>query len=230
MDFDIAVHGGIRVTDNITFLITQTTVATWIVMAIFFTLAIIVRIKSRNWDPLKKPTGLQNVIEMAVDAWEKFYLNSAGEKLHVLAPWFFSLFAFLLISNMIGIVGIRPPTADWGVTFPLAISSFFLFHYAGLRHRPKAYLRGIFLEPIFVFAPLNVLGELARPISLSFRLFGNVLGGMILLSLIYGIAPMLLRFVFPTFLHLYFDIAAGALQAFIFVMLSLTFMGINAAD
>ena len=230
MDFDIAVHGGIRVTDNITFLITQTIVATWIVMAIFFTLAIIVRIKSRNWDPLKKPTGLQNVIEMAVDAWEKFYLNSAGEKLHVLAPWFFSLFAFLLISNMIGIVGIRPPTADWGVTFPLAISSFFLFHYAGLRHRPKAYLRGIFLEPIFVFAPLNVLGELARPISLSFRLFGNVLGGMILLSLIYGIAPMLLRFVFPTFLHLYFDIAAGALQAFIFVMLSLTFMGINAAD
>jgi F-type H+-transporting ATPase subunit a len=116
------------------------------------------------------------------------------------------------------------------MTFPLAFSSFILFQYAGIRHRPKAYLRGIFLEPVFVFAPLNVIGELARPISLSFRLFGNVLGGMILLSLLYGIAPIVTRFILPVPLHMYFDLAAGALQAVIFTVLSLVFVGMAAED
>jgi F-type H+-transporting ATPase subunit a len=199
-------------------------------MGLLLILAIIVRVKSNKWDPAKKPTGLQNVIEMCIDAWEKFFKTNSSERVAYLAPWFFALFAFLLISNMIGVTGLRPPTADWGMTFPLAASSFFLIQFAGIRHRPKAYLRGIFLEPLFVFAPLNVIGELARPISLSFRLFGNVLGGMILLSLLYGIAPIVVQFILPAPLHMYFDLAAGALQAVIFVVLSITFVGIAAED
>ena len=113
--------------------------------------------------------------------------------------------------------------------FPLAFSSFLLFQYAGLRHRPKSYLKSIFLEPFFLFAPLNVIGELARPISLSFRLFGNVLGGMILLTLLYN-APIFMRFVFPIPLHGYFDLVAGALQAVIFTVLSLVFVGMAAEE
>lgn len=232
--FDIQVFTGIPVTENITFLITETTVNMWIVMVLLLLFAIIVRIKSRNWNPTDKPTGLQNFAEMCIDAWEKLFKGSSSEKLMYLSPWFFTLFAFLLISNMIGVTGLRPPTADWGLTFPLAFSSFILFQYAGIRHRPKAYLKGIFFDPHPLmapfFAPLNVIGELARPISLSFRLFGNILGGMVLLSLLYGLAPMVLRFLLPVPLHLYFDIAVGALQAFIFTMLSITFAGIAAED
>ena len=230
MEFVIRVFGSIRITDGITFLITETTVSTWIVMALLLTLGVIVRIKSRNWDPAKKPAGLQNLIEYCIEAWEKFFRSNSSERVIGLAPWFFTLFVFLLTSNMIGALGIRPPTADWGMTFPLAFSSFLLFQYAGLKNRPKAYLRGIFLEPVFVFAPLNVIGELARPISLSFRLFGNVLGGMILLSLLYGIAPFAVQLLLPVPLHMYFDLAAGALQAVIFTVLSLTFVGIAAED
>ncbi|MCL1846318.1 MAG: F0F1 ATP synthase subunit A [Defluviitaleaceae bacterium] len=229
MDFNINVFGSFRVTDTIEFLITDTTISIWIVMGLLLFLALIVRIKSRNWDPMVKPTGFQNVMEICIDGWEKFYKSNTSDVVAYLSPWFFSLLVFLLISNMIGIVpGVRPPTADWGMTFPLALLSFFLIQFAGVRHRPKAYLKGIFLEPVFVFAPLNVIGELARPISLSFRLFGNILGGMILLSLLYGIAPFITRLVLPVPLHIYFDLAAGALQAVIFTMLSLTFVSIAA--
>ena len=226
-DITIAVFRSIPV-GNIEFLITETTVNTWIVMGLILLLGVIVRIKSAKWDFTKKPKGLQNIVEMCVDAWDKFFRNTSSEKVIYLAPWFFTLFVFLMISNMIGITGLRPPTADWGMTFPLAVSSFFLFQFAGLRHRPKSYLKSIFLEPLFVFAPLNVIGELARPISLSFRLFGNVLGGMILLSLLYGIAPIIVQFALPIPLHIYFDLAAGALQAVIFTVLSLVFVGMSA--
>jgi len=230
MDFAIQIFARLQITDSIAFLITDTTVSTWIVMALLFIFAITVRIKSRSWDPTEKPKGLQNILEMCIEAFEKLFRSNAGDKMIGLAPWFFSLFAFLILSNLIGIVGIRPPTADWGMTFPLAFASFILFQYAGLKCRPKAYLKSIFLEPVFIFAPLNILGEIARPIALSFRLFGNVLGGMILLSLLYGMAPLALQIVFPAALHMYFDLAAGVLQAFIFTILSIAFVGLNAGE
>jgi len=192
-------------------------------------LGIAVNVKSKNWKPEDKPSGLQNIIEMCVNAFQGFFRGSASEKLDHLQPWFFTLFAFLLVGNMIGVIGLRPPTADWSVTFPLALASFILFQYAGLRYRPKNYLKG-FLQPVFVFLPLNLLGEFARPIALSFRIFGNVLGGFVLLSLLYGIAPIFIRPLFPVALHLYFDIASGFLQAFIFTVLSLTFVGLAAED
>ena len=228
MDFAIQIFGELRI-GGLKFYITETMVVTWIVGALMAALAITVRVKSKNWNAMDKPKGLQNFIEMCVDAFEGFFKNSASEKVSYLAPWFFTLFSFLIVSNMIGITGLRPPTADWGMTFPLAAASFFLFQYAGLRYRPKNYLKG-FLQPVFVFLPLNLMGEFARPIALSFRLFGNILGGVVLLSLLYGIAPIALRFVFPAFLHMYFDLAAGLLQAFIFTVLSLTFVGLAAED
>lgn len=228
MDFAIQIFGELRVGD-ITFLISETTITTWIIAVILIAFAIVVRVKSRNWNATDKPKGLQNFIEMCVDGFEGLFKNSAGEKLLYLAPWFFTLFAFLIVSNIIGITGLRPPTADWGMTFPLAFASFVLFQFAGLRYRPKNYLKGFF-QPVFVFFPLNVMGEFSRPIALSFRLFGNILGGVILLSLLYGLAPIALRFVLPSFLHIYFDLAAGLLQAFIFTVLSLTFVGLAAED
>jgi len=229
MDFNIRVFHEIQVSDTITFLITETTVSTWIIMGLMLLFGIVVRVKSAKWyaDPMAKPSGLQNFVELCVDTFDGFFKSNAGDKVHKLAPWFFTLFAFLLVANLIGATGLRPPTADWGMTFPLALSSFFLIQYAGIRHRPKAYLKSL-CEPIFIFLPLNIMGELSRPISLSFRLFGNVLGGLILLSLLYGLAPFVLRIALPIPLHMYFDLAAGALQAFIFTVLSLTFIGIAA--
>ena len=228
MDFDIAIFWIIEI-GWLTFNVTETVRNMWIVMAVLILFAVIVRIKSRKWDPLKKPSGLQNFVEILVDAFTNFFKGSSSEKVMYLAPWFFTLFAFLLISNILGLTTLRPPTADWGLTFPLAFTTFLLIQFAGFRYRPKEYMKG-FLKPFFLFLPLNILGELARPISLSFRLFGNILGGMILLSLLYGIAPVIVRIGIPVPLHLYFDLAAGALHAFIFTVLSITFVGLAAEE
>jgi F-type H+-transporting ATPase subunit a len=230
MDFGINVWAEINITDSLRILITDTQISMFVVAALLVALAVVVRVKSRSWNSTGRPKGLQNAVEFAVESFYNLYKGNAGERVLWLAPWFFALFAFLILANIIGIVGLRPPTADWGMTLALALTSFALIQFAGLRYRPKAYLRGIFLEPFFLFAPLNVLGELARPISLSFRLFGNVLGGMILISLVYNIAPWLGFVGLPLILHGYFDIIAGLLQAFIFTMLSIAFVGLNAND
>ena len=190
MDFAIRIFGRINFSDGIGINITDTTISTWVVMAILLIFAIIVRVQSRKWDAYKKPTGLQNILELAVDAFEGLYKGNAGTKMSFLTPWFFSLFAFIIFSNIIGLFGIRPPTADWGMTFPLAVTSFILIQYSGFRYRPKEYLKGL-CQPIILFLPLNIMGELARPVSLSFRLMGNILGGVVLLSLLYGLAPVL---------------------------------------
>ena len=187
--------------------------------------AVIVRIKLKNFKDV--PTGFQNVVEMLVESFDNFVRGIAGEKFMFLGNWFFMVFAFVLISNICGILGMRPPTADWATAFAFALATFVLIHVMGVKYRKGKYLKSFF-EPYIPFFPLNVIGELARPISLSFRLFGNVLGGMILMSLVYAL-PIYVRFIIPTVLHAYFDLFSGALQTYIFCILSLSFIT-SAAD
>lgn len=229
MDFGIRIFSEIQLTDNISFYLTETLAVTWIIVIALCAFAIVVGTKARKWNATSKPSGLQNVVEFAVETFENFFSSSSSIKVAYLAPWFFTLFVFLVFANTIGVIGMRPPTADWGMTFPLAVSSLVLFQYAGIRHRPKNYIKGFF-QPVFIFFPINLIGEIAKPIALSFRLFGNILGGVILLSLLYGMAPLLLRIGLPAVLHAYFDIASGILQAFIFMVLSITFVGLAAED
>ena len=93
----------------------------------------------------------------------------------------------------------------------------------GVRYRGREYIFSFF-RPFPLFLPVNLIGELARPISISFRLFGNMLAGLIMMSLIYTLAPFFATFIFPAALHVYFDIFAGAIQTYIFVTLSMSFV------
>ena len=229
MEFNIGVFGYHRIADDVYLRISETTIGIWIVAVVLIALCIYVRVKSKSWDFSKKPEGLQNFAELCVGGFSNFFNGTAHKKMSFLAPWFFTLFTFLFLSNILGVFGLRPPTADWGLTFPLALVSFCLIQFSGLYSRPKSYLKGIFAEPspfaAPFFAPLNVIGELVRPVALSFRLFGNILGGFILMSLLYGLAPTVLTIGVPVPLHMFFDLAVGLLQAFIFTVLSLAFVG-----
>ncbi|MCL2372213.1 MAG: F0F1 ATP synthase subunit A [Defluviitaleaceae bacterium] len=225
MDFGIRYWGGIQITDDITIYITETMVITWVVMAILISFAIVVRIKLKNFQ--QQPKGFQNFVELCIESFENLFSGAAGKKVAYLAPWFFTVFSYIMLANMLGATGMRPPTADWGMTFPLAMGTFLILQYASFRYRPKAYVKSLF-QPIFLFFPMNVIGELAKPISLSFRLFGNILGGMILISILYSMLPVFLRYLLPVPIHMYFDLAVGILQAFIFTMLSLAFLGLAA--
>jgi len=221
LDINIGVHGIIKI-GGIEVLITDTIVSTWIIMGVLIIFGVIVRLRVHRFKDV--PTGFQNVVEMLVEFFDNYMRTTAGEKLMFLGNWFFTVFAFVLVSNLSGIIpGIRPPTADWSLTVALAIVTFMLIHAMGVKYRKGEYLKSFF-QPMFLFFPINVIGELARPISISFRLFGNMLAGLIMMSLLYAMAPLIARFVFPAFLHAYFDLFAGILQTYIFVTLSLSFI------
>jgi len=184
-------------------------------------MSIIIHFKIKDFK--EKPRGFQNIIELIVQSMDNFVTTSMGEKYAYFGNWFFGVFTFIILSNYSGLLALRPPTASLGTTLALGLSTFGLIHFMGIFKNGKGYFKEFF-EPMPLMFPLNVIGDLAIPISLSFRLFGNILGGLIVLSLMYGLFPFILRFGVPAFAHMYFDLFAGGLQAFIFTILSMTFI------
>jgi len=207
--------------------ITETIFNTWIVMLFLIIAALVIRIILTRRKLQTVPTGLQNAVETLIEMLDGLVKSTAGEKLAFLGHWFFMAFAFILAANLSGLVGFRPPTADWATTFALALGTFILIQVTGIRFQKWNYIKGFF-DPVPIFLPLNIIGEIARPVSLSFRLFGNVLAGTIIVSLVYWIAPFAARFAFPAALHVYFDIFVSSLHTYIFCVLSLSFIGAAA--
>ncbi len=203
------------------FWITETIVNTWFIMLFLIIVAIIARIKLRKFKEV--PSGFQNAIEAVIEIFENFVKSTVGEKLSYIAPWFFMVFMLLLWSALFSIFGLRPPTADWATTFAMAFVSLVLMFYMGFKHRKGDYLKEFF-EPHYIFFPMNLIGELAKPVSLSFRLFGNMLSGTIIITLYYALTPMLVQVGIPSILHAFFDVIIGALQTYIFVILSLMYV------
>jgi F-type H+-transporting ATPase subunit a len=198
----------------------------WIIMAVLILFAVIARIKLKNFKDV--PKGFQNVVEMLVEAFDSFVSSTAGPKMvPMIGSWYFMVFSFIILSNLSGMLTLRPPTADWTVTFAFALSTFILIQVMGIKFRGKAYIKS-FIEPFWPFLPLNLIGELARPIALSFRLFGNILSGLILIGVVYELVPWFVRLGVPAALHAYFDLFIGLIQAYIFTVLSVAFIGAAA--
>lgn len=205
--------------------ITESMLATWIIMAVLIIFAVIVRIKLKSFKD--KPSGFQNVVELIVETFSNLVKNTLNEKLQFLGGWFFTVFTFILVSNYSGLFSLRPPTSDLATTLPLAVTTFVIIHVVGIKYQKGAYFKG-YLSPFPVFLPMNIIGELAKPISLAFRLFGNILGGLIIMQLIYTMLPVFITFAIPSVLHIYFDLFSGAIQAFVFTILSMTFIQLQA--
>jgi F-type H+-transporting ATPase subunit a len=211
-----------------TFKITETVTVTWLIMAVVVLLSIKA---TRN---LKKVPGRgQIVLEMLIDAINNLTAQTMGEDKKSFSPYMGTILIFLAIANLAGLIGFRPPTADVNTTMGLAMITFTMIHICGARRKGIGkYLKG-FAEPLAPMLPLNIIGELATPISLGFRLFGNIVGGLIIMNLIYGAlealsvkvlgpaAPPIFQTGIPAVLHIYFDLFAGVLQSFIFTMLTM---------
>ncbi len=220
LDFNIKVRGTLDLF-GIEVWITDTIIFTLIIGAFLILLSLYVNISIKKFN--KVPKGFQNFIELVVETFANFTEDTVDKRYSFLGFWFFGVFSFILLSNLSGLIGMRAPTADFATTFALAIGTFIMIHGFGIRFSGKDYFKG-YLDPMPVFLPINLIGEVATPISLSFRLFGNVLGGLIIMSMLYAALPLIFRFVVPPVLHVYFDLFSGSLQAFIFVILSLTFI------
>ena len=207
---------------NFELVITQSLLSMWIVILFLLTIAIIVKVKSKKFSDV--PTGFQNLIEMIVEVFDDFTASIMGESGRRFSSYYAGLFFFIMFANISGIFGLRPPTANYAVPLGLALMTFFMVIFNGIKAKGILKYLKSFTEPVAPLTPLNIIGELANPVSLSFRLFGNIVGGTILMGLYYALLPTLVKVGIPAFLHFYFDVFAGVLQAFVFTMLSMVFV------
>ena len=203
-----------------------TIIVSWIVMLILIIGALLLRRGMRG--PEEEPTGRQALLEMAIGALQRQFGEGfqSRELATKLFPLVATIFLFVLLSNWISIIpGFTSPTADLNVTLSLGLMVFFLSHYYGMRQKGLlTYAKG-FIEPKMLFPlslVLNFAGEMAKPISHSFRLFGNVLGGGILIAIVAQFMPL----VVPTVFHAVYDLFIGAVQALVFAFLAVVYINI----
>jgi F-type H+-transporting ATPase subunit a len=181
------------------------------------------------------PKGLQAVAELIVEYVYKFVHETMGKRNLSFAPYIGTLFLFLLVGNALGLLGFRPVTADMNATFAMSALVFTLIQVNSIRSRGLGHYFKHFAEPYPFMIPIKVLEEFTFPISLAFRIFGNILAGVIIMELaMEGLHSLslhtlhlpipLLQTVIPLPLNAFFDIFEPILQAFVFTMLTMSFI------
>lgn len=210
--------------------LTTTHISLVIVIATILIFAVCANRAVKKAEPGQVPGPFLNVVELIVEMLDKMVASSMGDKKALrFRNYVGSLFIFILICNLSGLLGLRPPTADFGVTFPLALMTWFLIQFNGFKYQKMGKIKALF-EPIFLFAPMNLISEFATPISMSLRLFGNILSGTVMMGLIYGLLPRVLTLIWPAALHAYLDVFSGAIQTYVFCMLTMCFVSDAIGD
>jgi len=179
--------------------------------------------KLKESKPDEEPSTLILLVEFFTETVTDLVASTMGENNMRFAPYIFSLFTFLIVSNISGVIGVSSPTANYSVTLSLALITFIMTQYYAIKTSGiGGYFKGFF-DPMPLLAPLNIIGEIASPVSLSFRLFGNVLSGGIIMGLIGSAFGTITAAIAPA-LNVYFDLFSGILQAFIFTTLTMVFV------
>lgn len=195
----------------------QTLEMTWLAMAIVILIAFLA---TRSLKLV--PSGWQNVIEMVI-VWLNEQIGvTLGSHGQLVAPFLITLFLFLLISNWIGLIPtLASPTNDLNTTLGLALLVIVMLHVLGLYYKGFNYIKHFF-QPVAPFVIINLIEEIAKPITLAFRLFGNILAGEILIIILLLLVPIWMPV--PSVVWLAFSLFIGAVQAFIFTMLSMSYL------
>ena len=226
--------------------ISETMVVSWIVMLLITGLCIWLTHDLKVENISKR----QALAEMLVEQANKFVVGNMGEKFRHMIPFVAALFVTSVVFNLISLIGLRSPTADLSTEAAWAVVVFIMITAQKIKTGGfGGYLKG-FTTPIAIMTPFNVLSELATPISMACRHFGNILSGVVINGLIYGalavassallgLLPGVLGNVLsqipildvgvPAILSVYFDWFSGFMQAFIFCMLTVMYIA-NAAE
>lgn len=231
-DIDVMVHGLLKYSFfGHEVWITTTHVCLLIVMLILigFSIAAGQAIKKGA----EVPGGFQNVVELIVEKLDSMVEGTMGKSAVKFRNYIGTLFIFILVSNISGLLGLRPPTADYGVTLPLGVMTFVLIHFNQFKYQKPKDIWADMCSPLPpwlpIWFPINVISELAVPVSLSLRLFANVLSGTIMMTLVYGLLKQF-ALIWPAALHVYFDLFSGAIQTYVFCMLTMTYVSNAIGD
>ncbi len=199
--------------------ITETVLASWIIMALLFLFSLYLSPRFKL-----VPGYLQAGLELIYEAVAGLLELMMGEEGSRHLPLVMTLALFITASNLMAILpGVTSPSEDINGPLAWALIVFFYLHFYSLREKGLIpYLKG-YVEPSWLLLPINLLGELAKPISLSFRLFGNIFGG----GLVVAVVAMFFPWVVPVPLAAWFNLFIGLLHAFIFTMLTVAYLAVE---
>ncbi len=212
--FTIPVLGGVPVADSV--------VVTWIIMALLVVISLMLTRKLS----VRSPGKVQVALEWAVQFLNGFVKTNIGTHWRPFAPWLGTVALYIGFSNLIGILGLTPPTKDISVTTALAIMSMLLIY--GSQFRYNGLLGGLkkFAAPMPLLLPINLMEVVIRPLALCMRLFGNILGAYIIMEMLKFVVPVVL----PAIFSIYFDLFDGLIQTVVFVFLTTLFTGEGIKD
>lgn len=212
---------GVNFTVNVT-----TLVMTWIVMAFLLLLA---GLFTRRLSLI--PTRAQAVGELIVESFQNLLNDTMGEKGKIYLPLIATIFLFVCLCNWIGVVPIlKSPTQDLNTTLGLGLLVLVVAHISGILTKGffgyiKDFFYPYFIAPLAFF--INVAGECGKTISHSFRLFGNILGGGLIITVI---SELVHHLFLPIFLYAFFGFFTGTIQAFVFTMLALVYISVQRKE
>ncbi len=217
----------------------QTTVYSIIIVTVFMAAVLFyVNRKLKDFDSLEKPKGIVLLVIMYAEMIDGMVKGKTNERLaKYLTPYIMTVAAYIFLSNIAGLFAIETPTSNLSVTLVLAGITCVLIEVCAAREKGgREYIKSWF-EPFAPFVILNIMSKFSTLLSLSLRLFGNILSGGILMSVIYqmlgsisAMIPIIGKFnivgvVVAPVLHFYFDLFSGVMQAFIFITLTISFIG-----
>lgn len=175
-------------------------------------------------DPSKPSKGLVFFMELAVSSIEKMANSMIGDKTGKYAPFVGFLIFYLIPINLLGLLGLTTPTSNYNVTLSLALVTLTYIALSGVQAKGVwGYLRDTYLGDMPAMLPLNIIGEAAKIISLSFRLFGNILSGVVMLTIIMSLLGWFVLPLLPA-LSIYFNIFAGVMQTAVFCILTMIWL------
>lgn len=215
--------------------VTETIVIGWVIILAIFILCLVL---TRNLK--KKPeTKRQIVAEMLVNFVNNTVRDSMGPSFMSFAPYIAMVLSYTALGSLISMIGLRSVTADFNTPLTLALMTFVLITYYKFKANGFLGYFASFAKPVAVITPINIISEVATPISMSVRMFGNVSAGMIISMLLYSGLLFLCNAIhlpipilgvgIPAVLSIYFDLFSGCIQAYVFSMLTMVYIG-NAAE
>ena len=169
---------------------------------------------------IEKPGKVQLMLESVIGWAQDFFEGIIGKENKGYIPYLMTVALYLAISNVIGLLGFKPPTKDMNVTIALAVMSMFVIEWSGIHKNGLVHWCKHFAKPVPIVAPIMILEIVIRPLSLCMRLFGNVLASYIIMELIDAVCPIVIPLAFSA----YFDIFDGFIQAYVFVFLTSLFI------
>ena len=198
-----------------------TLLTTWGIMVALVVFSVLLTKKIKT-----VPGGWQTISEILIDAFYEMVMDALGPEVgKKYFPMICIMFIFLVLCNWIGILPyMSEPTKDINTPLGLGIMGFFIAHGTAIKVKGfKQYIKEYF-QPIFFMMPLNVVGEIAKVISISFRLFGNIMGGSIIILVV---SHLVYQLILPPFLYGFFGLFVGTVQAFVFTMLTMVYISVQ---